>query len=97
MGDKMRTLTYSLVAIILGAVIADLDHILPPFQRSWGHEGIVPLVLLFLCLVVALGSRLSRNEVLKWQKKLEREMNCGSGQVCYRAFTSPGVSYRLCH
>lgn len=81
----------------VGSVAPDLDHILPPFQRSWGCEGIVPLVLLFLCLVVAPGSRLSRNEVLKWQKKLEREMNCGSGQVCHKALTSPGVSCRLCH
>ena len=64
MGAKMRTLTYwfwLIVSIAFGSIIPDLDHIFPPFKRSWGHTWIVPCAILlvvvaaYLCRLLKIG------------------------------------------
>ena len=59
---SLRVLTFGLGAVVAGSVLPDLDHILPPFQRSWGHTWIVPCLILF-GLAIASISRLLAGQV----------------------------------
>ncbi len=70
MGAKMRTLTHwfwLIVSIAFGSIIPDLDHILPPFKRSWGHTWAVPCLILFVVVAAYLG-RLLKSRFLRGLK-----------------------------
>ena len=62
MADKVRVFTLLLGVVVAGSVMPDLDHILPPFQRSWGHVWFVPCLIL-LGMAVASISRLLAGQV----------------------------------
>ena len=52
--SKMFILACLVGAIVVGSVLPDIDHILPPYTRSWGHNLMYPalltgLVLTYLC------------------------------------------------
>lgn len=46
MADKVRVFTLLLGVVVAGSVMPDLDHILPPYARSWGHNPILPCAVL---------------------------------------------------
>lgn len=62
--SKMRAFTrlffVGLLGITIGAILPDIDHLLPPFHRSWGHDPILPLCLLGLLLLVVAAAHIRR-------------------------------------
>ena len=65
MGNKMRGFACFIFAIGLGSTLGDIDHILPPFQRSWGHNIWILLVVSIVILVVTYLSRQIRTWFLR--------------------------------
>ena len=57
MGNKMRGFALILGIIILGSVSPDFDHILPPYDRSWGHDWRLPTFILSGVVIAYLGRR----------------------------------------
>ncbi len=50
--SRIRFFAYTMGAIVVGSLLTDLDHILPPFQRSWSDNYYFP-VILGCCLGIA--------------------------------------------
>lgn len=65
MDNKMRVVTLFMGIIIVGSTLSDLDHILPPFKRSWGHNPWIVLAIFLLGLGIAYFSRLFRTRILR--------------------------------
>lgn len=60
----LRVPTLFVGAVVFGSIIGDLDHILPPQTRSWGHTYLVPGIILFVVVIAYIGRRI-RVRVLK--------------------------------
>ena len=52
MGDKMRTLAFLVGAVVAGSTLPDIDHLFPPYQRTFGHIAAVPVAILS-CLALS--------------------------------------------
>ena len=59
MGIKLdsKKRAYALGVLVIGAAstLGDLDHILPPYERSWGHMAVIPGVILLVLAVTHFG------------------------------------------
>ena len=56
--SKMRTIARTLGIILVitaGSVLPDLDHILPPYKRSWGHDWRIPCLILLIVALAFIG------------------------------------------
>ena len=62
--SKVRVSSLFVGVVVIGSTLPDLDHILPPFTRSWGHDFRLPLIILAV-LVVAYMGRFIRVRVLR--------------------------------
>jgi hypothetical protein len=61
--STMRNIALLILAVGLGSTLPDLDHILPPYARSWGHSVYVPLALLGFLAIAYIG-RCLRTRIL---------------------------------
>ena len=50
--SPIRFLVFSLGSVVVGSLVTDIDHILPPFHRSWSDNYYFP-VILGVCLGIA--------------------------------------------
>jgi hypothetical protein len=62
--SKVRTLALFVFPVGAGATLPDIDHILPPYKRAWGHIWIMPCLILFI-VVVAFISGWVKIRILK--------------------------------
>jgi hypothetical protein len=60
----VRVMAWLIFTVLAGATLPDLDHILPPYQRSWGHDYLIPCIVLAV-LVIAYISRLVKSRFLR--------------------------------
>ena len=66
--SKVRVSSLFVGVVVIGSTLSDLDHILSPFIRSWGHDFRLPCLILAI-VAIAYISRYARARVLK----------CGNG------------------
>ena len=45
--SKKFNFALGVLVIGAGATLGDLDHILPPYTRAWGHMAVIPGAILF--------------------------------------------------
>ena len=57
--SKKRTLALGVLIIGAGATLPDIDHILPPHTRSWGHNSLLVLAVFLLVVGIAYLGRLA--------------------------------------
>ncbi len=62
--SRIRFFAYTMGAIVVGSLLTDLDHILPPFQRSWSDNYYFP-VILGCCLGIACLGRPEKLKIIR--------------------------------
>jgi protein-S-isoprenylcysteine O-methyltransferase Ste14 len=62
--NKVRNFTFFVGAVVVGSTMPDIDHLFPPYKRTWGHLWFVPCVIL-LCVVVTYFGRQIKSRILR--------------------------------
>jgi hypothetical protein len=73
--SSYRVFAYFVGLVVLGSCLSDLDHFLPPHQRSWSDNYYFPVIAILGLGLACLGGQIARvlvrHAVLKKKKQAE--------------------------